>query len=136
MALMRHSGFDMSDFRQRVENFIACFNKGDLDAVMATIADAGVYTDFDGSSYSGLEEVRKGLEPIFTGAFGDVHTQIEDIFLDEPANKAAVSYRLTMTAADGSKTTIDAQDILQFDGDKLRVKDSYAKAKEVLVLPV
>ncbi len=109
--------------------FLDAFNRNDLDAVVAAMAPDGVYEEFDGTCSRGRDAVRAALEPQFTGAFGDMRFDDEDLVVDEIAGKVMASWRCSLEVR-GRRTAWRGLDALTFGGDGLVTRKlTYAKAK-------
>lgn len=123
----------MKLFEDRVLKFMERFNIGDLDSTMSDFAEEGKYIDEFGNTYSGKVQIRKALTPIFDGSYGALAYTIEDMILDPENEKALVTWSLNITGSDSAVSRMRGLDVLEFDGDKLKLKNCYIKAKEVLI---
>lgn len=109
-------------------DFLAAFNRADLDAVMSAFAPDAVYDEFNGRHNEGLAAIRAAFEPQFTGAFGDMKFLDEDLFVDAETGKVMASWLCTLEVK-GEPTSWRGLDLLHWKGDKLVRKLTYAKAK-------
>ena len=112
-----------------VLDFTDCFNRDDLDGVMAYFADDAIYDEFNGARSQGKAAIRAAFEPQFRGDFGTIRFLQEDLILDPDTGKALISWTCTLDRAD-SHTAWRGLDILHFRGGKLTVKQTYAKAEK------
>ena len=111
--------------------FTDAFNRNDLDAVMNYFSDDGVYDEFNGKRSRGKAAIRAAFEPQFTGAFGKMEFLEDDLFVDAEAGKAMISWRCTLLI-NGKPTSWRGLDLLHFVGERLVMKQTYAKAKAPL----
>ena len=123
----------MKLFEDRVLKFMERFNVGDLDGAISDFAEEGKYIDEFGTTYSGKARIRKALTPIFDGSYGALAYTVEDLILDPENEKALVTWSLAITGPEGAASRMRGLDVLEFDGDKLKLKNCYIKAKEVLI---
>lgn len=112
-------------------HFTDAFNRNDLNAVMDHFSDDGIYDEFSGKRSQGKAEIRKAFAPQFTGAFGKMEFLEDDLFVDAEAGKAMISWRCTLSIS-GKPTSWRGLDLLHFVGDRLVLKQTYAKAKAPL----
>lgn len=115
-----------------LEEFLAAFNRHDLDAVMEYFADDCVLymprgAGPRGDRYSGKAEVRAGLASRFAGIpdvhYGDDrHWACGDVGVSE--------WTLTGTTPTGEKLAVRGVDLLEFAGGRITRKDSFWKIVE------
>lgn len=113
-----------------VERFTDAFNRVDLDAVMAFIAEDGVYDEFDGRRRVGKAEIRKAFEPQFRGDFGRMRFVTEDLFVDPASGKGLIRWLCT-TERNGKVRGWRGLDILHFANGLVVEKLTYAKAERL-----
>lgn len=114
--------------------FLESFNTEDVDGMMAYFDGPDcVYEDPTGGIHKGRAAVRAALEPNFTGVWGKVRYDSEDLIADPHKNTAAAWWTLVMSRGDKSKK-LRGMDILKFRDGKLVSKLCYVKAKQTLVL--
>lgn len=111
--------------------FLEAFNSDDLDGVVASFADEGVYEEFNGTVSKGHAEVRAAFEPQFTGRYGEMRFLDEDLFADAATGKVMVSWRCTLEVK-GEPTSWRGLDLLHWQTGVLIYKGTYAKAKAPL----
>jgi ketosteroid isomerase-like protein len=117
----------MSDLRDLTLRFTDAFNRDDLDAVMAFMADDAIYDQFDGARAVGKEAIRAAFVPQFRGDFGTIRFVQEDLFVDEAAQKSLISWVCTLER-DGTKRGWRGLDVLHFANGRVVEKHTYAKA--------
>ena len=61
-----------AELRDLVLRFTDAFNRDDLDAVMAFMADDAVYDEFNGKRSRGQAAIREAFVPQFRGDFGRI----------------------------------------------------------------
>lgn len=117
--------------RARLEDltrrFTDAFNRNDLDAVMAFFAKDAVYDEFNGAVSRGRDAIRAVFVPQFRGDFGIVRFEEHDVFADEGSTKALIRWTCVLER-DGTRRGWRGLDVLEFDGDLIRHKSTYAKA--------
>lgn len=112
-------------------NFVQAFNDHDLEALMSHMAEGCMFrsaagSSFVGSEFVGHEAVAKGYAKIFE-TFPDAAWNDETHFVC--GDRAVSEWRFTGTGADGLKVEVMGCDLFLFEGDKLKVKDSYRKQR-------
>ena len=113
--------------------FLDSFNDGDVDTMMTYFDQADcVYEDPTGGIHKGPSAVRAALEPNFTGVWGKVRYDLEDLVADPRKNTALAYWTLNMTRGDVCRR-LRGTDILKFRDGKLVSKLCYVKAKQTLV---
>lgn len=117
-----------SALEKLVVEFTDAFNRDDLDAVMDAFAEDGIYDEFNGARHRGKAAIRAAFEPQFNGAFGTVRFKTEDLIVDAATGKAMISWLCTLETAKGPAGW-RGLDCLHFQDGKLKVKETYAKAK-------
>ena len=115
---------DLADF---VLRFTDAFNRDDLDAVMAMMADDAVYDQFNGVRSVGKAAIRDAFVPQFRGDFGTIRFLTEDLFGDAASGKALIRWRCTLTR-DGVTRAWRGLDILHVANGLVIEKHTYAKA--------
>ncbi len=124
-----------------LERFVAGFNDNRLDDVMAFFTDDAVYRPGDGNEFRGRAAIRAAFEPQFSGAFGAMRFDVDDVLVDEDARKAAIRWvcrhdltramprarRWLLRARFGARVGWYGLDVLHFDAaGKITGKFSYA----------
>jgi ketosteroid isomerase-like protein len=116
--------------------FTDAFNREDLDGVMGYLTDDIVYEQYDGQVATGRDEVRAAFTPQFTGAFGVMRFDEEDLFVDADARRALISW-ICSTERDGKVRGWQGLDILHFTPDgRIERKLTYGKATKLALKPV
>ena len=120
----------MTDRRQELleltDKFVAAFNRMNLDDVVSTFAQDGVYEDSTGGRHVGHDAIRVAFEPLVGGSKGKIHFEGEDTFVEVENGKVLTSWRLHLDNQ-GNISTIRGIDILHFKDDKLTRKMAYMK---------
>lgn len=107
--------------------FTDAFNRDDLDAVMAYLAEDAIYDQFDGGRAEGKAAIRAAFVPQFRGDYGTIRFVTEDVFVDAAAGKAMIRWLCTLTR-DGTTRGWRGLDLLRFEGRLVKEKHTYAKA--------
>ena len=110
------------------------FNRHDLDAIMAFLADdAGFESprgpDPHGRRFEGKAAVREGLAARFSG-IPDVHYGDDDHFV--AGDRGASEWTLTGTTTDGVRLEVRGCDLWTFRDGLVTRKDSFWKIVELL----
>jgi uncharacterized protein (TIGR02246 family) len=71
---------------------VDAFNRNDLDAVMGFFAEDGLYDEFNGRRNVGKDAIRTAFTPQFTGTFGTLRFDDEDLFVDADSGKVMASW--------------------------------------------
>lgn len=124
---------ERTELEKLTREFNDAFNRNDLDAVMAFLADDAVYDEFHAGVHRGKAAIREAFVPQFRGDFGAMTFSEEDLFVDDEAAKVLVRWTVTLEVK-GEPTSWRGLDVLAFDGDGLVAeKLTYAKAKVPLL---
>lgn len=121
-----------SDLEALAVAFTEAFNRDDLDGVMSYFAEDAVYDEFDGARHRGKAAIRAAFEPQFRGAYGRLRFHQEDLFADEAAGKAMISWLLTLEKADKAGGW-RGLDLLRIEDGRIVEKQTYAKARAPLI---
>ena len=108
--------------------FLDAFNRNDLDAVMAFFTDDAIYDELNGRPNEGRAAIRAAFSPQFEGQFGTMRFEEDDTFIDDESGKVMSSWLLHITK-DGEATVMRGLDLLYFVGRRIRLKQTYVKAK-------
>jgi ketosteroid isomerase-like protein len=116
-----------AELTELVNRFTDAFNRDDLDAVMACMADDAVYDQFNGARAEGKAAIREAFVPQFRGDYGTMRFVTEDLFVDAAAGKAMISWTCTLEAGE-LRRGWRGLDLLHFAGRLVTEKHTYAKA--------
>lgn len=112
--------------------FTDAFNRNDLEAVMAMMAEDAVYEEFTGTVSRGKAAIRAAFVPQFRGDYGTMRFESEDLFADAATGKALVRWVCRLETRRGPAGW-RGLDILHFDRGLVTRKLTYAKAKVPLL---
>jgi ketosteroid isomerase-like protein len=117
---------------QTLKDFLAAFNRHDLDSIMSYFADDCVFymprgIRPRGDLYVGKAEVRAGLASRFEG-IPDVHYGEDQHWIC--GDLGVSEWTLTGTAKSGQQIEVRGVDLLEFAGGKIIRKDSFWKILE------
>ncbi len=123
---------DRAALEKLVVDFTEAFNRDDLDGVMSYFAEDGVYDEFNGTRSEGKAAIRAAFEPQFSGKFGTIRFNAEDLFVDAAAGKAMISWTCTLSSKDrmGGWRGLD---LIHVKDGKVVVKETYAKTEKPLM---
>lgn len=118
--------------RERAVRFLELFNQDDLEGVLASFAEDGIFIDHEGKAHQGGAALREAYAPLLGGAAGKMRYTANETVVDAPAGKAMITWTMTLTTG-GADHRIRGLDILHYDGDRLIAKNSFCKAKAVML---
>jgi ketosteroid isomerase-like protein len=124
MAARMSSPAELEDL---VLRFTDAFNREDLEAVMAFMADDATYDEFNGRRSRGKAAIREAFVPQFRGDYGRIRFHTEDVFVDPGAGKALIRWRCALER-DGARRAWRGLDILHVRDGRITEKHTYAKA--------
>lgn len=116
-----------AELRDLVLRFTDAFNRDDLGAVMAFMADDAIYDEFNGKRSRGQAAIREAFVPQFRGDFGRIRFHTEDLFVDPGAGKALIRWRCSLENR-GLSRAWRGLDILHVRDGRITEKHTYAKA--------
>jgi ketosteroid isomerase-like protein len=116
---------------ERMRAFFDAWQRHDVTAVVSFFTDDGCYLasagpDDDGTSFCGHEEVRRGVAA-FLATYPDGHYTDTDFVI--VGSRGFATWTFHGTTGDGDRIDYRGVDILEFEGDKIRVKDAFRKAR-------
>jgi ketosteroid isomerase-like protein len=117
---------------ERLFGFFDACNAHDIDRLVDYFTDDGVYLasagpDDDGTSFRGIDEVRRGFIAFFD-TFPDGH--YTDIDLQVNGDRGIARWTFTgTTSAESWTSTYRGADVFEFAADKIRVKDAFRKER-------
>jgi ketosteroid isomerase-like protein len=122
---------DTADRATLLERFTTAWGAKDLDGLMAMMAEhcsfrASVGPE-PGMTFEGREEVRRGFAVFLGAGAGDPPTETD---AEEPLispDFAVTRWTSRFPSAAGSPIVVRACDILGFEGDRIKFKDTYRK---------
>ena len=112
-----------------LEAFGAAWNRHDVDAIMAAMADDCVFDitagpDVCGKRYEGRERVRQAVARVFS-IWPDAHFGNARHFVS--GERGLSEWLFTGTRADGTRLEVNGCDVFTFRNGKIVHKDSYFK---------
>ena len=114
-----------------LERFAQAWNAHDLEALMACMSEDCVFHSaagalIQGNTFKGEREVRDGYARIFK-TFPDAAWNEARHFV--AGDRGVSEWRFTGTGADGVGVEMCGCDLFEFDGDRIRAKDSFRKQR-------
>ncbi len=120
----------MTDRRKELleltNQFVDAFNRMNLDDVVSTFSEDGVYEDSQGGRHVGHDAIRAAFEPLVCGSRGKIQFDGEDMFTEVETGKVLTRWRLNIDK-DGDISMIRGLDVLEFKDNKLAKKMAYMK---------
>jgi ketosteroid isomerase-like protein len=112
-----------------LEAFGAAWNRHDVDAIMAAMADDCVFDvtagpEAWGKRYEGREQMRQAVARVFS-IWPDAHFGNARHFVS--GDRGVSQWIFTGTRADGTRTEVNGCDLFTFRDGKIVWKDSYFK---------
>ena len=116
---------------ERATEFGAAWNSRNADLVASFFADDGVYhasvgPDRLGKSYSGKEEIRRGVQAFFD-RFPD--GRFENLKVVVAGDIGTFEWDFVATVSSGQTTRTSGCDLLEFVGDKVAKKNAFRKQR-------
>ncbi|GAA1822476.1 nuclear transport factor 2 family protein [Planosporangium flavigriseum] len=115
-----------------IEAFTKAWNAKDVDAVMDLMADdcefrASVGPE-PGATFTGRAEVRRGFESFLAPSDApEPETEVGPLLVHD--DFAVTRWTSRWPRPDGTTVEVRACDVFQFDGDRIRSKDTYRKVE-------
>lgn len=121
-----------------LDAFAEAWNRHDIEALMACMADDCVFAasagpDVSGTRYVGREAVRAGFAEVWE-AFPDAHWGNARHFVH--GDRGVSEWTFTGTRSDGSRVEVDGCDLFTFVGGRIALKNSYRKNRPAIAAPV
>ena len=122
---------DMSDRAELVDRFSAAWSAGDVETLMELMAEDCMFRASvgpePGVTFSGRDEVRRGFEQFLGAARGgpEPDTDTEEPLISR--DFAVTRWTSRFPKSDGAPLVVRACDILGFEGDRIKFKDTYRK---------
>ena len=122
---------DDDDTRRMLEEIAAAFDRHDLDAIMAHLADDAVFESPRGAERWGTRfEGKAAVREAFAGRFAgipDVRYSDDRHFVD--GDRGASEWTLSGTTTDGTRIDVRGCDLWTFREGKVVKKDSFWKIR-------
>ena len=119
-----------SDMLMKIHQWLAEWDQHHLNGVMELMHDEVVFENWTGEVIAGKDQLRRAWLPWFL-KHNDFKFIVEDIFIDEPAQKALFQWRLEWLSLEtlykGKPEVRRGVDVLHFLDDKIIQKYSYSK---------
>jgi steroid delta-isomerase-like uncharacterized protein len=112
-----------SSEEQALRSYVACFNRHDIEAVMACFADDPVIIDMLGKRHEGRAQVRRFYEAQFA-MFPDGRCHIKVVTGREATGTAETDFYGTH-AKTGALVTACGPEVVEFAGDKIKELRDY-----------
>lgn len=114
-----------------LDDFANAWNEHDLDKLMSHMTQDCVFElsagpERWGARFDGYDDVRAGYRRVLD-MFPD--GQWEDARHFIAGGRGVTEWTFRATGADGAKIEVDGCDVFHFEGDKIRVKNSFRKIR-------
>jgi len=115
-----------------LEKFSDAWNRHDIETLMSYMTDDCVFCLASGKStsgdrFEGFAAVRQAFERVWKD-LPDIAFQNARHFLS--GDRGCSEWTLVATHPNGSKIELDGCDLFTFEGDKIKVKNSYLKNRK------
>jgi ketosteroid isomerase-like protein len=115
----------------RLESFFDACNAHDVDRIVDFFTPDGVYLasvgpEDDGTSFRGVDEVKRGFTAFFT-MYPDGHYSDLEVMVHGDTGVASWTFR--GSTASGAKLTYRGVDLFEFVGDRIDRKDAFRKER-------
>ncbi len=116
---------------ERLTAFFAAWNAHDVDAIVSYFTPDGAYyasigAEDRGTAFVGTDELRRGVSA-FLANYGNVrYTDLEIVMAGD---RAFATWTFHGTGPSGRAVTYQGVDVLEFEGDRIAVKDAYRKER-------
>ncbi|MCA9976826.1 MAG: nuclear transport factor 2 family protein [Anaerolineales bacterium] len=115
---------------ETLQIWMNAWNEHDLDEVMMLFHDEAIFENWDGKITRGKANIRRLWTPWFAN-HGDFHFALEDIVVDETAQKALLRWRCTWPSPEkttrGEPEVRQGLDVLHFAEGLITHKLTYSK---------
>jgi ketosteroid isomerase-like protein len=116
---------------ERLDEFMEAWNAHDAERVVSFFADdcvfhASVGPELMGATYVGKDEVRRGVAAFFERYPGG---RFEDATGFVAGDKGASEWTFVAAGPDGAEIATRGCDLFEFDGDLIRTKNAFRKAR-------
>jgi ketosteroid isomerase-like protein len=129
MALAPAAATTMST--ERMIDFFAAWDAHDVERIVGFFTPDGAYyasigPDDDGTAFRGIDEVRRGVTAFLETYRRAYYT---DTKLNLEGDRGVAQWTFHGTTADGKEIRYRGVDILEFVGDRIKVKDAFRKER-------
>jgi ketosteroid isomerase-like protein len=118
-----------------LNDWLAAWNRYDLDEVMVLIHDDVVFEHWTGEFITGKDKLYRAWLPWFR-LQGNFTFKLEETLVDEPAQKLMFSWLLEWNSLEaaykGQREQRRGNDVLSFYENKIRRKQSYSKTQIII----
>lgn len=119
----------------RMNEFFAAWEAHDVERVVSFFTPDGAYfasvgPDDDGTSFRGIDDVRRGVAA-FLATYPDA--RYTDTSVTLVGDRGLAEWTFHGTTTDGREITYRGVDVLDFVGDRIRVKDAYRKERAAAI---
>ena len=116
---------------ERLESFFDACNEHDIDRIGEFFTADGVYLasvgpDDGGTSFLGVDEVRRGFTGFFAAYPDGNYTDVR-VFVD--GDRGMAQWTFSGTSATGERISYRGVDVFEFVGDLISLKDAYRKER-------
>lgn len=114
-----------------LDDFASAWNEHDLDKLMSHMTQDCVFElsagpERWGARFDGYDDVRAGYRRVLD-MFPDGRWEDARHFI--AGGRGVTEWTFRATGADGAKIEVDGCDVFHFEGDKIRVKNSFRKIR-------
>lgn len=115
----------------RMQGFFEAWGDHDVERVVSFFTSDGAYLasigpEDDGTAFHGTDEVRRGVAA-FLETFPDAH--YTDTWVLLAGDRGVAGWTFHGTTSDGEQVRYRGVDLLEFEGDRIRLKDAFRKER-------
>ena len=118
------------DLVLRIKTWLKAWDAHDLDGVMELMHEDVIFENWTGQVIKSKQALRRAWTPWFL-KHGNFKFTVEDIFVDEPEQKALFRWQLEWPSLEsthvGKREVRRGVDVLHFQDGKIREKLTYSK---------
>ncbi len=116
---------------EQLTEFMDAWNTRDVDAIAGAFTEDGIFyasvgPELMGATSVGPDAIRKGVEAFFERF---PNGRFEDTTLVVAGDHGSAEWTFVVTTSDGQNVATRGCDLFEFEGDKIRVKNAFRKAK-------
>jgi len=116
---------------ERMKDFFAAWDAHDVELIVSFFTPDGAYfasigPDGDGTAFRGIDEVRRGVAAFLETYRKAYYTDTQLMIVGD---HGVAQWTFHGTTADGQEINYRGVDILEFVGDRIKVKDAFRKER-------
>lgn len=118
----------MTDILSAINRINGRFNGESLQDLLDCFADDAVFEDAHGQAHEGKQAISAAFAPIFDGSYGKIHFDWTDVLALESAEKAVVTWTMTIGFGGPQPVVMRGIDLFTFRNGLAISKNTYGKS--------